>query len=120
MIFLLILSEGFTLGFSGLAPCIPMGSLFCEIPSERGQQHHYQPVRACPRGNTSVELFEILLSLLLTLVVSLIAGYKPAREATQIAPREAMATLGPITMENGRWAASPSGVDHDLLDLACS
>ena len=48
--------RGIHAGVSGLAPCHSHRISFCEIPPGRGEQHHYQPVRACPRGNTSVEL----------------------------------------------------------------
>ena len=98
MIFLLIFSEGFTLGFLGWLLAIPIGSLLVKYLLE-GVSSTITNLFVRVRVETlQLSFCEILLSLLVTLAVSLIAAYKPAREATQIAPREAMASLGTITM----------------------
>lgn len=99
MIFLLILSEGFTLGFLGWLLAIPMGSFFVRYLLE-GVSSTITNLFVRVRVDTlQLSFLEILLSFLVTLAVSLIAAYKPALEATRIAPREAMATLGTVSIK---------------------
>jgi putative ABC transport system permease protein len=97
-VFLLILSEGLTLGVLGWLLAIPVGSLFVKYLLE-GVSSTITNLFVRVRVETlQLSSLEILLSFFVTLAVSLIAAYRPAREATHIAPREAMATLGTISI----------------------
>jgi putative ABC transport system permease protein len=93
MIFVMILSEGFILGISGWLLAIPFGSVFVKYLL-KGVSSTITNLFVRVRVETiQLSFWEIFLSFLVTLTVSLLAAYKPAHEATHIPPREAMTTL---------------------------
>jgi putative ABC transport system permease protein len=93
MIFVMILSEGFILGVSGWLLAIPLGSVFVKYLL-KGVSSTITNLFVRVRVDTiELSFWEILLSFLVTLTVSLLAAYKPAHDATHIPPREAMAAL---------------------------
>jgi putative ABC transport system permease protein len=93
MIFVLILSEGFVLGMFGWLLAIPLGSILVRYLLE-GVSSTITNLFVRVRVETlQLSFWEISLSFLVTIGVSLIAAYKPAHEATRILPREAMTGL---------------------------
>lgn len=108
MIFLLIVSEGIALGIAGWIAAIPIGSLLVQylLAAVSGTIDslfvRVQAVVLRP------DVREIVLSLGITLGTSLIAASKPARDATRIAPKEAMIIHGSTSQApsqaRGLWA----------------
>jgi putative ABC transport system permease protein len=120
MIFLLILSEGFTLGFLGWLLAIPIGSLFMKYLLE-GVSSTITNLFVRVRVETlQLSVFELLLSFLVTLAVSLIAAYKPAREANRSLPERRWRPRNNHDDKTTGAPFGPAGIDHDLSDLACS
>jgi putative ABC transport system permease protein len=93
MIFIMILSEGFILGISGWLLAIPLGSVFVKYLVKGVSSTITNLFVRVHVETIQLSFWEILLSFLVTLTVSLLAAYKPAHEATHIPPREAMTTL---------------------------
>ncbi|HEJ83905.1 MAG TPA: FtsX-like permease family protein, partial [Desulfobacteraceae bacterium] len=97
LIFLLILSEGIALGIFGWLVAIPMGSMLVQylLTAVSGTVDslfvRVQAVALRP------DAWEILLSFVITVGTSLIAAFKPAWDATRIAPKEAMTIHGSIS-----------------------
>jgi putative ABC transport system permease protein len=90
-LFALTLSEGCILGTLGWLLAIPIGSLLVKylVNGVSGTiTHLFVRVRV---DSLRLDPWEISLSFVVTLVVSLVAAYRPALLATRIAPREAMA-----------------------------
>jgi putative ABC transport system permease protein len=93
MIFVMILSEGFILGISGWLLAIPLGSVFVKYLLKVVSSTITNLFMRVRVETLQLSFWEILLSFMVTLTVSLLAAYKPAHEATHIPPREAMSTL---------------------------
>jgi len=107
LIFLLILSEGVALGIAGWIVAIPIGSLLVQylLGAVSGTiDSLFVRVQA---AGLRLNGWEILLSFGVTLVTSLMAASKPARDATRIAPREVMIIHGPaiqpLSLTRGIW-----------------
>lgn len=96
LVFAMILFEGLLLGALGWILAIPVGSLLVRYLVEGVSgtvTNLFVRVRV---EELRVDAWEILMSFLITLAVSFLAAYRPAREATRIAPREAMMILGSL------------------------
>lgn len=94
MVFLLILSEGIVLGLLGWVAAIPLGSLLVRHLLEAVSGTIDSLFVRVQAAALQPDPWEILLSFLVTSGTSVLAAYKPARDATKIAPKEAMATHG--------------------------
>jgi len=108
LIFLLILSEGIALGIAGWIAAIPIGSLLVQylLAAVSGTiDSLFVRVQAVTLGP---DVSEILLSFGITVGTSLVAASKPARDATRIAPKEAMIIHGSASQTpsraRGLWA----------------
>jgi putative ABC transport system permease protein len=90
LIFLLILSEGLLLGIFGWLLAIPVGSFLVRYLLE-GVSSTISNLFVRVRVETlQLDIWEIQLSVLVTLFVSSLAALSPALEAAGITPREAM------------------------------
>lgn len=90
-IFLLVLSEGLLLGILGWLLAIPVGSFLVRYLLE-GVSSTVSNLFVRVRVETlQLDIWEIQLSLLVTLFVSSLAALSPAMEAARVTPREAMA-----------------------------
>ena len=92
LVLMLILSEGFLLGVFGWLLAIPIGSVLVKSMVQ-GISNTVSNlfVRVHAEG-LHVDGWEIFLSFLVTVFISLIAAYGPARETTHIAPKEALSS----------------------------
>jgi putative ABC transport system permease protein len=105
LIFLLILSEGIALGITGWIVAIPIGSMLVQylLAAVSGTIDslfvRVQAVALRP------DVWEILLSFVITVGTSLIAAFKPARDATRIAPKEAIIIHGSASQPTSRTRA---------------
>ena len=90
LILLLILSEGFLLGVLGWLLAIPIGSILVKS-MVRGVSNTVTNlfVRVHAEG-LHVDGSEIFLSFVVTVFISLLAAYRPARLTIDIAPKEAL------------------------------
>jgi len=97
LLFLLILSEGVALGIAGWIAAIPVGSLLVQylLGAVSGTIDSLF-VRVQTAG-LRPNFWEIILSFGITIVTSLMAASKPARDATRIAPKEVMIIHGPAS-----------------------
>jgi putative ABC transport system permease protein len=106
LIFLLILSEGIALGVAGWIAAIPIGSLLVQylLGAVSGTIDslfvRVQAVALRP------DVWEIMLSFAITVGTSLIAAFKPARDATAISPKEAMIIHGSVSQPRLRGMTS--------------
>ncbi|MBW2051367.1 MAG: ABC transporter permease [Deltaproteobacteria bacterium] len=90
LIFLLVLSEGLFLGIVGWLLAIPIGSILVKYMVQGVSStisHLFVRVHV---DGLRLDPWEILLSFCVTVFICLLAAYGPAREATSIAPREAL------------------------------
>jgi putative ABC transport system permease protein len=93
LIFLLILSEGLLLGIFGWLLAIPVGSFLVRYLLERVSStigNLFVRVRV---EALQLDIWEIQLSVLVTLFVSSLAALSPALEAGRVTPSEAMVKL---------------------------
>ncbi len=92
LVLLLILSEGFLLGVLGWLLAIPIGSILVKSMVQ-GVSNTVSNlfVRVHAEG-LHVDGSEIFLSFVVTVFISLLAAYGPARETTHIAPKEALSS----------------------------
>jgi putative ABC transport system permease protein len=97
LIFLLILSEGIAMGIAGWIAAIPMGSLLVQylLAAVSGTIDslfvRVQAVALRP------DVWEVLLSFVITVGTSIVAASKPARDATRISPKEVMIIHGSVS-----------------------
>ncbi len=90
VIFAMTISEGFILGLCGWLLAIPFGSLLVRYLVQ-GVSSTIDNLFVRVRVDTlRYDPWEILLSLLVTIFVSLVAASRPAAAAARISPREAM------------------------------
>ncbi len=90
LLFMLIMAEGAVLGLIGWLLAIPLGSFLVKylLRAVSGTistlfvRVHVEALQLDP--------WELVLSFGVTLLIALLAAFRPAREATRIAPREAM------------------------------
>jgi putative ABC transport system permease protein len=108
LIFVLILSEGVALGVAGWVAAIPIGSILVHylVAAVSGTiDSLFVRVQAV---DLRLDAWEVLLSFAVTVVTSLLAAFKPARDATQISPKEAMIIHGATSQgpsrTRGLWA----------------
>ena len=90
LLFTTVLSEGLVLGLLGWLLAIPIGSFLVKYLLEGVSSTISNLFVRVRVEKLHLDFWEILLSFGVTLFVSLVAAYRPAREATHIAPREAM------------------------------
>jgi putative ABC transport system permease protein len=95
-VFGLILSEGLILGIFGWLLAIPLGSVLVNFLLEGISTTITNLFVKVHVEGLRLDVWEILLSLFITLLISIIAAYRPAREATRIAPREAFYVQIPV------------------------
>ena len=89
MLFLLFLAEGAFFGVVGWALAIPLGSFMVKrmLSSVSATiTHLFVRVKV---DQLILDSWELALSFLITLFISLLAAYQPAREAMRVPPREA-------------------------------
>jgi putative ABC transport system permease protein len=90
LVFAAILAEGFIMGALGWLVAIPIGSLLIRyVVGGVSSTIANLFVRIRVEG-LQLDVWEVLLSLGVTLSVCLLAAYRPARESTRVNPREAM------------------------------
>ena len=95
-LFALFLSEGCLFGIAGWLLAIPLSSLLVRrLLFQVSETISTLFVRVQVNG-LKLDIWEILLSLGMTVAISLAAAYQPARDAMRVAPREAMSMRGPI------------------------
>jgi putative ABC transport system permease protein len=90
LLFATVLSEGLVLGLLGWLLAIPIGSFLVKYLLEGVSSTITNLFVRVRVEKLHLDLWEILLSFGVTCFVSLLAAYRPAQEATHIAPREAM------------------------------
>ena len=90
LLFATVLSEGLMLGLLGWLLAIPIGSFLVKYLLEGVSSTITNLFVRVRVEKLHLDFWEILLSFGVTLFVSLVAAYRPAHEATHIAPREAM------------------------------
>jgi len=96
LVFLLFMTEGFSLGLVGWIAAIPLSSALVKYLLG-GISETISTLFVRIRVDRLVlSGWELLLSFAITILVALLASYKPARDAMRVAPREAMsvATFG--------------------------
>jgi putative ABC transport system permease protein len=100
MVLMLVLCEGLLLGVLGWLLAIPIGSVLVGA-MVRGVSSTVSNlfVRVHVEG-LNLDGWEILLSFLVTTMISLLASYRPARDAMRIVPREALFSQGAVTRAN--------------------
>jgi putative ABC transport system permease protein len=92
LVFALVLSEGCLLGILGWLLAVPVGAFLVKyLVKDVNTTVANLFVRVQMEG-LRLNPWEILLSFTLTLVISALAAYRPARGARGIAPKEAMTT----------------------------
>lgn len=90
LLFLLFIAEGAFLGIFGWVIAIPLSSL---LVRQFLQRISYTITTLFVRVHVErleLDAWELLLSFLITVLISVLASYQPAREAMQVAPREAL------------------------------
>ncbi|MBW1818824.1 MAG: ABC transporter permease, partial [Deltaproteobacteria bacterium] len=91
-VFMLILFEGAILGALGWLVAIPLGSLLtAHLIGGVNNTVNNLFVRVRSAG-LELDALEVLLSFLVTILVSLLAAFRPARQAVLIPPREALSS----------------------------
>ncbi|MBW1784702.1 MAG: ABC transporter permease [Deltaproteobacteria bacterium] len=93
-VLILILSEGLLLGVTGWLLAVPVGAMLVNS-MVHGVSNTVTNlfVRVHPEG-LHLNGWEILLSFWVTVLISLVAASRPARETLHIAPKEALASRG--------------------------
>jgi len=89
MIFLLFLAEGAFFGIVGWLVAIPLGSLMVRKLSSTVSStitHLFARVNV---DRLTLDPWEIVLSFFITMLISVLAAYQPAREAMSVPPKEA-------------------------------
>ena len=93
LVFLLFIAEGAFFGAAGWVAAIPLSSFMVShllglVSSTIS--HLFVRVRV---DRLTLDPLEVLLSLIITVAVSMLAAFQPAREAMRVSPREAMLML---------------------------
>jgi putative ABC transport system permease protein len=104
LVLMLILSEGFLLGLFGWLLAIPIGSILVKSMVQGVSNTVSNLFVRVHADGLHVDGWEIFLSFLLTVFISLLAAYRPARETTHIAPKEALSS-----QELTEYKEKPSG-----------
>lgn len=89
MIFLLFIAEGAFFGIVGWLIAIPVGGIMVRKLLDIVSSTISHLFVRVPADQLSLDPWQIVLSFLVTLFVSVLAAYQPARMATSVPPREA-------------------------------
>jgi len=90
LLFLLFLAEGAFFGFFGWVMAIPISSFLVRQLLERISYTITNLFVRVHVDRLELDSWELLLSFLITILISVAASYQPAREAMKVAPREAL------------------------------
>lgn len=94
LVFALILSEGLLLGLLGWLLAIPTGAFLVKYLLQGVSSTISNLFVRVRVEGLQLDIWEVLLSFAVTLLVSLLAAYRPARESIRISPKEAMMIQG--------------------------
>jgi putative ABC transport system permease protein len=90
LVFLIFLAEGALMGIIGWLAAIPISSLLIKYLLHGVSQTITTLFVRVQVGSLSLNLWEIFLSFGITVFVAMLAAVQPAKEAMQVAPKEAM------------------------------
>ncbi|MGD9349055.1 MAG: ABC transporter permease, partial [Desulfobacterales bacterium] len=89
-VFFIFLAEGAFMGIAGWLVAIPLGNFLIKYLLHGVSQTISTLFVRVQVDTLSLSVFEIVLSFVVTVGISILAAYQPAREAMQVSPKEAL------------------------------